>query len=93
MRLARATAGHVPAHARPAQPAIERRATSRRADERSRLQRWTPVLVIAVIYLVAIGINEWRLHQHVQELRDQPAAEVVVEPASAQSSVFFEAGG
>lgn len=93
MRLARATAGHVPAHARPPQATLSGRARSRRSDERSRLQRWTPVLIIAVIYLVAIGINEWRLHQHVQELRDQPAAEIVVEPASAQSSAFFEVDG
>ena len=80
MRLARATAGHVPAHARPPQAATLPRVRDRRAPQASRRRRWMPLLIIGAIYLVAIAVNEWRLQQHVQELRDRAPAPIVDTP-------------
>ncbi len=86
MRLARAGAGYVPAHARPprslAPTAPDRDGTS---ATRKRSRSWTPVLVIALIYLVAVGVNEWRLQQRVAELRTpaplvEPVNDVSLEP-------------
>ena len=92
MRLARATAGHVPAHARPTRTAVSARSDRRAAGTGGRLKRWTPILIIGLIYLVAIVVNEWRLHQHVQELRERPPAEVVVDSAPAVPAALAEAG-
>ena len=39
-----------------------------------------PLLIIGAIYLVAIAVNEWRLQQHVQELRDRAPAPIVDTP-------------
>lgn len=82
MRLARATAGHVPAHARPAATALAPRMRDRRAPETTRFRKWMPLLIIGAIYLVAIVINEWRLQQHVQELRDRAPAQIVEAPSA-----------
>ena len=92
MRLARATAGHVPAHARTARASVVVRGPrTRRASDAPRSRRWLPVLIIAAIYLVAIAVNEWRLHQHVQELRERPPVEIVDLPP-AEPAAFAEVG-
>lgn len=92
MRLARATAGHVPAHARP-QPAMPLgRGRVREAGRRDgRAHRWVPLVIIAAVYLAAIAINEWRLHQHVQELRERGPVEIVDLPP-ADPAALAEAG-
>lgn len=81
MRLVRASVGHVPAHARSAATAVTPQTRDRRAPQTTRRRRWTPVLIIGAIYLVAIVINEWRLQQHVQELRDRAPAQIVEAPS------------
>ena len=91
MRLVRATAGHVPAHARPAAAAISPRTHDRPAAENGRLRRWMPLLIIGAIYLAAIVVNEWRLQQHVQELRDRAPVQVV-EPLPAQPPLLAGSG-
>ena len=78
MRLARAGAAHVPAHARP--PRSVSTPPDRRPGDQTgkRSRQWTPLLVIALIYLVAVGVNEWRLQQRVAELRGPaPVAEPI----------------
>ena len=57
MRLARAGAAHVPAHARP--PRSVSTPPDRRPGDQTgkRSRQWTPLLVIALIYLVAVGVN------------------------------------
>ncbi|MEM7287931.1 MAG: hypothetical protein AAF480_16385 [Actinomycetota bacterium] len=48
-------------------------------------------MIIAAVYLAAIAINEWRLHQHVQELRERGPVEIVDLPP-ADPAALAEAG-
>lgn len=69
MPSVRARTTNPPAHARQptATPTATPVATSGRAGGRRRFP--VGLLVVAAIYAVAIGLNEWRLHQHVQAVR------------------------
>lgn len=91
MRLARVTAGYVPAHARPASAPAPSLTREQDRTRHGRLRRWRPVLIIGAIYLVAIVANEWRLQRHVQDLRD-PGSAPVVEPAPPGPGQFAGAG-
>ena len=50
-----------------------------------------PLLIIGAIYLAAIVVNEWRLQQHVRELRDRAPVQVV-EPLPAQPPLLAGSG-
>lgn len=67
------------------------RAQDHRSPQSARLRRWMPLLIIGAIYVAAIVVNEWRLQQHVQELRDRTPAQIGEAPP-LEPAALAEAG-
>ena len=67
MRIPRATCSYEPARARPAKP------TKRRYGG----------LVVITIYASVLGLNEWRMHRHVDAIRARANAPAIVEEVPA----------